>query len=79
MKCMYQYEEKNNYDLLNISIIFDKYKDENQDEIFNEVIAIISKIETKSSLSTSEVEHINKFLSLAKHNKGLDIRKFLTK
>lgn len=79
MKCKYQYEEKNNYDLLNISIIFDKYKDENQDEIFNKVIAIISKIETKSSLSTSGVEHINKFLSLAKHNKGLDIRKFLAK
>ena len=79
MNCKYQYKENENYDTLSISIMLDKYNDGNQDELFNKVITIISQIETNSSLSTAGAETINKFLSLARHSRQLDIRKFLSK
>lgn len=78
MSCKYQYKETENYDTLYITIAVDKYAEQNQDEIFNKVITIISKLETNNTLSPTGVEHINKFLRVARHS-NLDIRKFLEK
>ena len=54
-----------------------KYEECNQDNIFNDVIAIVSKLETSKTLSYPDILEINKFLRLARHTKVLDIRDYL--
>lgn len=75
--CSYEYKTTNNYDVLTINISLNKYEECNQDNIFNDVIAIISKLETSKTLSYSDILEINKFLRLARHTKRLDIRDYL--
>lgn len=75
--CSYEYKTTNSYDVLTISISLSKYEECNQDNIFNDVIAIISKLETSKTLSYPDILEINKFLRLARHTKVLDIRGYL--
>ena len=75
--CSYEYKTTSNYDVLTINISLSKYEECNQDNIFNDVIAIVSKLETSKTLSYPDILEINKFLRLAKHTKVLDIRDYL--
>lgn len=75
--CSYEYKTTSNYDVLTINISLSKYEECNQDNIFNDVIAIISKLETSKTLSYPNILEINKFLGLARHTKVLDIRDYL--
>ena len=75
--CSYEYKTTSNYDVLTINISLSKYEECNQDNIFNDVIAIVSKLETSKTLSYLDILEINKFLRLARHTKGLDIRDYL--
>ncbi len=75
--CSYEYKTTNNYDVLTINISLSKYEECNQDNIFNDVIAIVSKLETSKTLSYPDILEINKFLRLARHTKTLDIRDYL--
>lgn len=75
--CNYEYKTTNNYNILTINFALNKYEESNQDDIFNDVIAIISKLETSKTLSYPDILEINKFLRLARHTKCLDIRDYL--
>jgi hypothetical protein len=73
----YQYLETNKYYVLTITFSLDKIKEENQDNIFNEVITHILKNEKLISLSDEDIYNINMFIRLARHSRQLDIRNFL--
>ncbi|MGE5456328.1 MAG: hypothetical protein ACM3O4_04430 [Ignavibacteriales bacterium] len=73
----YQYQETNKSYLLTITFSLDKINVGNQDNIFNEVITHIIKLETLITLSNDDIININKFIRLARHSRQLDIRKFL--
>lgn len=75
--CSYEYKTTSNYDVLTINISLSKYEECNQDSIFNDVISIISKLETSKTLIYPDILEINKFLRLARHTKVLDIRDYL--
>lgn len=75
--CNYEYKTTNSYNILTINFVLNKYEEGNQDDIFNDLIAIISKLETSKTLSYSDILEINKFLRLARHSKRLDIRDYL--
>jgi uncharacterized membrane-anchored protein len=73
----YQYQETNKSYVLTITFSLDKLKEENQDNIFNEVITHILKNEKLMTLSDDDIYNINKFIRLARHSRQLDIRNFL--
>ena len=75
--CNYEYKTTNSYNILTINFVLNKYEESNQDDIFNDLIAIISKLETSKTLSYSDILEINKFLRLARHTKRLDIIDYL--
>ena len=75
--CNYEYKTTNSYNILTINFVLNKYEESNQDDIFNDLIAIISKLETSKTLSYPDILEINKFLRLARHTKVLDIRDYL--
>lgn len=75
----YKYQEIDKDCKLIITFLFDKFKEESQDNIFNDLIRLISNIELKSTLTNSDINNINNFLRLAKHSIGLDIEYFIKK
>ena len=75
--CSYEYKTTNNYDVLTINIALNKYEEDNKDHVFDNVISIVSKLETSKSLSYPNALEINKFLRLARHTKRINIMDYL--
>ena len=75
--CKYEYKETSRNNMLVLTISMEKDIISNMDQLFNTVIAMISFLDKCDNLSITDINTVNRFLSLAKHSNSLDIRNFL--